>query len=805
MKKSALTLCLAVMALLFINCRPAAKTQFKPQLKLWYEQPASIWEEALPLGNGHLGAMVYGQPLHEEFQLNDEEVWSGSPHNNTNPLAAEHLDEIRQLIFEGRNEEAQNLCGMYISAQRGNGMAYQTVGSLHLDFDLPVIATEHGDSVPVSNYYRDLNISQATATTTFECNGVNYTREAFASLTDDAIVIRLSADKKKSISFKASFSSPMRHTTMSADAQERTLTIRGRGDDHEGIPGKVEFTTTARILPVGKGSTISTDENALRVNQADEVYILITSGTNFVNYLDISAHADSVCTARMQKLSPFTTHPTEQKYSKMKAAHSKRYAEYFDRVQLRLGINRRALLPTDKRIREFKENDDPQLVELYFQFGRYLLISSSQPGGQAANLQGIWNKDPMAPWDGKYTSNINLEMNYWPAEVTNLTELHEPMLRLINEAADKGRETAAMYGCRGWALHHNTDVWRSTGAVDGPAYGIWPTCNAWLCQHIFEHYLYTGDINFLASSWPILRDASKFFVDFLCAEPKNQWLVVAPSFSPENNPRLEGGRSFSIVAGTTMDNQLVRNLFENTIAAADLLAGVDGEDALFVDTLRTLLPRLAPMQIGRWGQLQEWMDDWDNPNDHHRHVSHLWGLYPGNQITSTGTPDLFQAARTSLEARGDASTGWSMGWKVCLWARLLDGNHAMTLIREQIKPAIGAFSYGQQGGTYPNMFDAHPPFQIDGNFGCTAGIAEMLVQSHEGFIRLLPALPDEWKRGKVSGLCCRGGFEIKELCWEDGAITRCSIISHNGGTLHVMLDGNILDFDTKPGKTVIVR
>lgn len=797
MKKTTLLFILAITSMVFGACRPTAK----PQLRLWYDKPATIWEEALPIGNGHLGAMVYGQPLHEEYQLNDEEVWAGSPHNNVNPLAAEHLDEIRQLIFEGKNEEAQRICGMYVSAQGANGMAYQTVGSLHLDFNLPSVPTEHGDSVPMTDYRRSLNISKAFTTTAFNCEGVNYTREAFASFTDSVIIIHLNADKKKHISFSASYTSPMRGTQMTADVQNKTLTIRGRGYDHEGVPGKIHFTTVARIVPVGRSAEVSGDETTLSIKNADEAYIFICSGTNFVNYKDVSGDADAVAEARLQQHSSFYAHPSAKKYEKMRTSHSAYYANYFDRVKLRLGINRRALLPTDQRIREFKDNDDPQLVELYFQFGRYLLISSSQPGGQAANLQGIWNKDPMAPWDGKYTSNINLEMNYWPAEVTNLTEMHEPMLRLIREAADKGRESAAMYGCRGWTLHHNTDIWRSTGAVDGPAYGIWPTCNAWLCQHLYDHYLYSGDEQFLAEAWPIMKSACEFYIDFLTAEPRHDWLIVAPSFSPENNPQLEGGRSFAVVGGTTMDNQLVHDLFANSIAAAETM----GEDALFVDTLKTIYDRLAPMQIGRWGQLQEWMDDWDNPNDHHRHVSHLWGLYPGNQITSDGTPDLFQAAKTSLVARGDASTGWSMGWKVCLWARLLDGDHAMTLIREQIKPAIGAMSYGQQGGTYPNMFDAHPPFQIDGNFGCTAGIAEMLVQSHEGFIRLLPALPSEWKQGKVSGLCCRGGFEISSLEWSEGAITKCDILSHNGGTLRVLIDGKMEEFNTSKGEKVIVR
>ena len=510
-------------------------------------------------------------------------------------------------------------------------------------------------------------------------------------------------------------------------------------------------------------------------------------GTNFVNYKDVSGNADQRAEAPLANI--------ETDYHKAKDAHSARYRSYFDRVSLDLGTTPAALLPTDKRVELFKEGNDPQLIELYFQFGRYLLICCSQPGGQAANLQGIWNDKTKAPWDGKYTANINLEMNYWPAEVTNLSELHEPMLRLVREVADKGRETAAMYGCRGWTMHHNTDIWRSTGAVDGPSYGIWPTCNAWLCQHLYEHYLFTGNEAFLREAYPIMKSACEFYIDFLVPEPKNGWLVVSPSFSPENRPNVNGKRSFSVVAGATMDNQMVRDLLRNTTEAATLL----GEDIAFVDTLRTIEARLAPMQIGHWGQLQEWIEDWDNPKDHHRHVSHLWGLYPGNQITEN-TPELFEAAKQSLIARGDPSTGWSMGWKVCLWARLLDGNHAMKLIREQIKPAVG--ESGQNGGTYPNLFDAHPPFQIDGNFGCTAGIADMLVQSHAGYIHLLPALPDEWNQGTVKGLCCRGGFELTELTWENGTVISATLLSRLGGRLRIKVNGEMKEIDTQKGETI---
>ena len=773
MKKSVLRFAIISIAVIALS---ACESSNEQSLKLWYDTPAHQWVEALPIGNGRLGAMIYGNPTHEEFQLNEETVWGGSPHNNVNSLAKDHLDEIRCLIFEGENVEAQELCGKYISAQRANGMPYQTVGSLKLHFD---------DIDSVSNYYRELDISKAVTTTTFTANGIEYRRESFASLSDDVIIVHLTASKKGAISFKARYESPMPHERPTADAEKQTLILRGRGTDHEGVEGKIRYTSIAHFKH--KGGSLSSQADALSISNADEVTIHLSIGTNFINYKDVSGNADQRAEAPLANIEP--------NYRKAKADHTALYSYYFDRVDLGVRPTTSALIPTDKRVEQFKEGNDPQLVELYFQFGRYLLICSSQPGGQAANLQGIWNHQTKAPWDGKYTSNINLEMNYWPAEVTNLSELHEPMLRLISEVADKGRETAAMYGCRGWTLHHNTDVWRSTGAVDGPSYGIWPTCNAWFCQHLYEHYLFTGDEAFLREAYPIMKSACEFYIDFLVPEPKNGWLVVSPSFSPENRPHIEGKRSFSVVAGATMDNQMVRDLMRNTTAAASLL----GEDKAFIDTLRTIEVRLAPMQIGRWGQLQEWMEDWDNPRDQHRHVSHLWGLYPGNQITED-TPELFEAAKQSLIARGDPSTGWSMGWKVCLWARLLDGNHAMKLIREQLKPAMG--HSGESGGTYPNLFDAHPPFQIDGNFGCTAGIAEMLVQSHAGYIHLLPALPDEWKQGSVKGLCCRRGFELTELTWESGKVVRATIKSRFGGTLRIKINEEMKEIATRKGETI---
>ena len=729
-------------------------------LKLWYNQPAKLWVEALPLGNGRLGAMVFGDPTNEQIQLNEETIWGGSPYNNTNPLAKDALSKIRQLIFEEKYAEAQELCGTTICSTTANGMPYQTVGSLLLNFK---------DQENYQDYYRDLDIQKALSTTTYSVDGVQYKRESFTSFIDQLVIIKLTASQKGKISFDAKYSTPYKQADKSV--YKKMLRLDATANTHEGIEGKVNFTSLVKIVNEG-GKQTALSDSIISVSNANAVTIYISVGTNFVNYKDISGNS-------LQRAEKFMANAGKKPYNKSLAEHTSFYRKFFDRVSLDLGSNEQANKPTDQRVVEFASNFDPQFAALYFQFGRYLLICSSQPGGQAANLQGIWNYQLRAPWDGKYTTDINVEMNYWPAELTNLMEMHEPFLQLIKDVAATGQETAKMYGCRGWALHHNTDIWRMTGAVDGPRYGVWPTCNAWFCQHLWDRYLFSGDQKYLAEVYPLMKGACEFFLDFLVKEPKNGWMVVAPSYSPENIPAFNKKQNAAVYAGCTMDNQMVFDLMSNTIRAAEILNADDS----FVKELQDMVIQIAPMQVGQHSQLQEWMEDWDNPNDRHRHVSHLWGLYPGYQISLFESPLLFDAAKNTLIQRGDASTGWSMGWKVCFWARLLDGNHAYKLITDQVKPTTE--ESGQNGGTYPNLFDAHPPFQIDGNFGCSAGIAEMLVQSHTGSIHLLPALPDVWKYGTVKGLRCRGGFEIVEMSWRNNQVEKLIIKSTIGGKLQM--------------------